>query len=80
VSRKARLGVETGQEVGLCRRVHQLSDEWGNCFSAPVHDMKAAIRWVRANASAYMLDSDRAAVWGGFEGIADFDAWYPITS
>jgi acetyl esterase/lipase len=38
------------------------------CFPALVHDVKAAIRWVRANAATYLLDPDRLATWGGSAG------------
>ncbi len=37
-------------------------------FPVLVHDVKAAIRWVRANAAAYMFDPGRIAVWGGAAG------------
>lgn len=37
-------------------------------FPALVHDMKAAIRWVRANAEAFQFDPGRIAVWGGSAG------------
>jgi acetyl esterase/lipase len=37
-------------------------------FPALVHDVKAAIRWVRANAKTYLFDPDRIAVWGGSAG------------
>ena len=37
-------------------------------FPALVHDLKAAIRWVRANASAYLFDPARIAAWGGSAG------------
>lgn len=37
-------------------------------FPAQVHDVKAAIRWVRANAARLLLDSARIAVWGGSAG------------
>lgn len=37
-------------------------------FPALVHDMKAAIRWVRANAEAFQFDPDKIAVWGGSAG------------
>lgn len=33
-------------------------------FPAQVHDVKAAIRWARANASEFGLDPDRIAGWG----------------
>ncbi|MGC9396836.1 MAG: alpha/beta hydrolase fold domain-containing protein [Anaerolineae bacterium] len=37
-------------------------------FPALVHDVKAAIRWIRANADAYMFDPAKIAVWGGSAG------------
>lgn len=37
-------------------------------FPAQLHDAKAAIRWVRAHASAYGFDADRIAVWGTSAG------------
>jgi len=37
-------------------------------FSALVHDVKAAIRWIRANAATYKFDPGRIAVWGGSAG------------
>jgi acetyl esterase/lipase len=37
-------------------------------FPALVHDAKAAIRWIRANAQIYHFDSDRIAAWGSSAG------------
>jgi acetyl esterase/lipase len=37
-------------------------------WPAQIHDVKAAIRWVRANAGAHGLDPDRIAVWGRSAG------------
>jgi acetyl esterase/lipase len=37
-------------------------------FPAGLQDIKAAIRWLRANAKAYQLDGDRIAAWGGSAG------------
>jgi acetyl esterase/lipase len=37
-------------------------------FPALVHDIKAAIRWIRANATQFLIDSTRIAVWGGSAG------------
>jgi acetyl esterase/lipase len=37
-------------------------------FPALVHDVKAATRWVRANAANYQFDSQRIAAWGGSAG------------
>ena len=33
-------------------------------FPVPVHDVKAAVRWLRANAAEYGLDPDRIAIGG----------------
>jgi acetyl esterase/lipase len=33
-------------------------------WPAQIHDCKAAIRWLRANAKKYNIDPDRIAVWG----------------
>jgi acetyl esterase/lipase len=33
-------------------------------YPAAVHDLKAAIRWLRANASTYPIDTTQIAVWG----------------
>jgi len=37
-------------------------------FPAGAQDVKAAVRWLRANASAYNLDPDRFAAWGESAG------------
>lgn len=37
-------------------------------FPAQIHDVKAAIRWIRANAAQYGLDPTRIAAWGGSAG------------
>lgn len=37
-------------------------------FPAAVHDVKAAIRWIKANAENYKLDRNKIAVWGGSAG------------
>lgn len=41
---------------------------WESTFPALVQDVKAAVRWVRANAGWYYLDPDRIAAWGGSAG------------
>jgi len=33
-------------------------------FPAQLHDVKAAIRWLRANAAAYHIDPQRIGIWG----------------
>lgn len=37
-------------------------------FPALVHDIKAAIRWLRAHAEQFLLDPQRFAAWGGSAG------------
>ena len=37
-------------------------------FPAPVHDVKAAVRWLRANADKFHLDPNRIGVTGGSAG------------
>jgi acetyl esterase/lipase len=41
---------------------------WEAIFPALVHDGKAAVRWIRANASRYHFDPDRIVAWGGSAG------------
>lgn len=53
-------------------------------FPAQIHDVKAAIRWVRANAAHYHVDPDRIGVWGSSAGghlsalcaVTNGDDWY----
>src|SRR5690349_19183729 len=37
-------------------------------FPAPVHDVKAAVRWLRANAERFGIDPERIGVTGGSAG------------
>jgi acetyl esterase/lipase len=37
-------------------------------FPAQIVDVKAALRWIRANAKQYKLDPDKIAAWGGSAG------------
>jgi acetyl esterase/lipase len=37
-------------------------------FPAAIHDVKAAVRWIRANAAKYHIDSERIGVTGGSAG------------
>jgi acetyl esterase/lipase len=56
-----RSGEYAGVSVG-----YRLSDE--AVWPAQIHDCKAAIRWIRANADRYGLDPKRIAVWGRSAG------------
>ena len=37
-------------------------------FPAQIFDVKAAVRWIRANAKQYQLNPEKIAVWGGSAG------------
>jgi acetyl esterase/lipase len=37
-------------------------------FPALIHDIKAAIRWIRANAELHLFDPNKIATWGGSAG------------
>jgi len=41
---------------------------WEALFPALVHDVKAAVRWIRANARQYHFDAEKIAAWGGSAG------------
>ena len=55
----------TGQYVGASVG-YRLSGE--AIWPAQIHDCKAAIRWLRANAEKYSIDPQRIGVWGGSAG------------
>lgn len=57
--------LRTGQYAGVSAG-YRLSGE--ATWPAQIHDSKAAIRWVRANAPKYGLDADRIGVWGRSAG------------
>jgi acetyl esterase/lipase len=40
----------------------------GSTWPAQVHDLKGAVRWLRANAATYQLDPTRIGVWGQSAG------------
>ena len=57
-------GLERGYAVVSAN--YRLSGE--AIFPAGLRDVKAAVRWLRANAPSYHLDGNRIAVWGGSAG------------
>jgi len=57
-------GLERGYAVVAVN--YRLS--WEARFPAMVHDVKAAVRWIRANAPGYGFDPLRIAAWGGSAG------------
>jgi acetyl esterase/lipase len=57
-------GLERGYAVVALN--YRLS--WEATFPAQVQDVKAAVRWIRANAKWYYLDPTRMAAWGGSAG------------
>lgn len=56
----------TGGEYAGVSVGYRLTDEAS--WPAQIHDCKAAIRWIRANAKKYRLDPDRIGVWGTSAG------------
>ena len=57
--------LSNGDYVGVAIG-YRLSDEAQ--WPAQVHDCKAAIRWIRANAKTYNIDPERIGVWGTSAG------------
>ena len=57
--------VRTGNYAGVCLS-YRLTDEAK--WPAPIHDCKAAIRWIRGQAATYGLDPERIGVWGSSAG------------
>ncbi len=57
-------GVKRGYAVVSIN--YRLSGE--SKFPKQINDVKAAIRWIRANSAKYHLDPNRIAVWGGSAG------------
>jgi acetyl esterase/lipase len=57
--------VRSGQYAGVSAG-YRLTDE--AVWPAQIHDSKAAIRWIRANADKYGLAPQRIAVWGRSAG------------
>jgi acetyl esterase/lipase len=45
---------------------YRLSEE--SKFPSQINDVKTAIRWIKANAEKYQLDSTKIALWGGSAG------------
>ncbi len=62
---KLRKFVSAGQYAGVTIN-YRLSQEAK--WPAQLHDCKAAIRWIRANAKKYNLDPNKIAVWGSSAG------------
>lgn len=52
-------------------RLTSQAGQWGDqpvVFPAQIHDVKAAIRWLRAHATQYQIDPNRVGVWGSSAG------------
>jgi acetyl esterase/lipase len=60
----AQIPVRRGYAVACIN--YRLSDE--AIFPAQIHDVKAAVRWLRAHADLYILDTDRFGAWGDSAG------------
>ena len=54
------------REYGAAVVEYRLSPE--ACYPAAIHDVKAAIRWLRSQADTYPIDSNRVAILGGSAG------------
>ena len=57
--------VKTGNYMGASIG-YRLSNE--QVWPAQIHDCKAAVRWLRANAKKYGIDPEHIAVWGSSAG------------
>jgi acetyl esterase/lipase len=55
-------------DAQLLRRQHRLPPQREAPFPAQLHDVKAAVRWLRANAHSYGIDPERIGIWGGSSG------------
>jgi acetyl esterase/lipase len=52
-------------------RLTSQAGQWGGeavTFPAQIHDVKAAVRWLRAHAGDYQIDPQRVAFWGSSAG------------
>lgn len=66
-SQLAFYGIQLARYGFVCMAVdYRLSGE--NTWPAQIHDVKAAIRWLRANADWYGIDESRIAAWGNSAG------------
>lgn len=57
--------------AGVQYRLTSQAGQWGDApvtFPAQIHDVKGAVRWLRANAAKYRLDPERFAAWGESAG------------
>lgn len=57
--------------ASLSYRLTSQAGQWGSepvIFPAQIHDVKAAIRWLRAQAPTWQLDVTRFGVWGSSAG------------
>lgn len=50
------------QGIAIVATTYRFSHE--ACYPATIHDCKLAVRWVRAHADRFGLDTERIAVWG----------------
>jgi acetyl esterase/lipase len=57
---------QAGRGYAVASITYRLSDEAP--FPAQINDVKAAVRWLRANASTYNLNPNKFAAWGSSAG------------
>jgi len=55
-----------GRGIAVASASYRFSGEAG--FPEPVEDIRAAVAWVRTNASRFSLDAERVALWGSSAG------------
>ena len=73
-----RQDVYSSAAVGLCDhgfavaspdyRLDSRTPPYTNCWPVQLHDLKGAVRWLRANAATYNLDPNRIGAIGGSSG------------
>jgi acetyl esterase/lipase len=57
--------------ASISYRLSSQAGQWGSepvIFPAQIHDVKAAIRWLRAHAADFQIDPNRIGVWGSSAG------------
>ena len=62
----------TEKRIAIASVDYRLTGRWyggePNIFPAQIHDLKGAVRWLRAHAASYGLDVERIGAWGPSAG------------
>ncbi|MBM7784908.1 alpha/beta hydrolase [Tenggerimyces flavus] len=64
----SRLGIRFLAAAGFLAGAISVRLSWQAPFPAPIHDVKAAIRWLRAHTDDYPIDPDRIGILGDSAG------------